>query len=258
MAAQAHLMDAVRLVRLLPDIVALCLEEGTDVEDYLSELEGEPKWEAWWRLVHTSLEVKKDNGDVPSILHTFKHGRQTLKEQPDRRFVFALIFTRSEIRFWLLDRSGALGSELVDIHTNPKTLIRIVVGLMTKSPSDLGWDPTMLQYVDGERKPSYNIPRTMKSRYHLARERKWSVMMPKPKPRYTTDTESKLKPAPVVADPNAEMEEFTLHRAIHLSRAEVIRGRCTRIWLAWLASDMGIDERERKVSSAHPLDGQPI
>ncbi|KAI0321251.1 hypothetical protein OF83DRAFT_1081058 [Amylostereum chailletii] len=197
--------------RLLPDIVALCLEQGTNVEEYLSDLKEGPKYEAWWRLVHTPLEVKKDLGYVPSILQTFKYGRQTLKEQPDRRFVFTLLFTRSEIMFWLLDRSGALGSELVDIHANPKTLIRIVVGLMTNSPSDLGWDPTMQQYIDGERKPAYNIPRTMKSKYHVAHERKWSVMMPKPKPHYSTDAESKFKPAPVVADPDAEMEEFILH-----------------------------------------------
>ncbi|KAI0924831.1 hypothetical protein AcV7_010428 [Taiwanofungus camphoratus] len=43
------------------------------------------------------------------------------------------------------------------------------------------------------------------------------------------------------------METFILWKSISLSRAEVIRGRATRVWKAWHEKDMGLPESEREV-----------
>lgn len=42
-------------------------------------------------------------------------------------------------------------------------------------------------------------------------------------------------------------KRFILYKALSLARAEVLRGRATRLWLAWLSEDMGKEQKDRKV-----------
>lgn len=42
-------------------------------------------------------------------------------------------------------------------------------------------------------------------------------------------------------------DRFILYTALSLARAEVLRGRATRIWLAWKYEDMEKDQKDRKV-----------
>lgn len=43
-------------------------------------------------------------------------------------------------------------------------------------------------------------------------------------------------------------EHFILYTALSLAREEVLRGRATRIWLAWKFADMKKDQSSRKVT----------
>lgn len=52
-------------------------------------------------------------------------------------------------------------------------------------------------------------------------------------------------------------ERFVLYTALSLARAEVLRGRATRIWLAWKFEDMEKDQKDRKVFR-HCLRLQPL
>ncbi|KAI0316351.1 hypothetical protein OF83DRAFT_1172958 [Amylostereum chailletii] len=219
----AHSVQSDFLEALRPDIVATFApdqDNGTTTEDC-----------AWWRLVHTPMEIKKRFGGKAAMLQLFNYVRQTLKEQPDRRFVFGLLFSRNCLTVWLADRTGVLGSSAFNIHTDPKRLITVIVGLLVKKPSELGWDPTMLAYVEDEDGrpmdpvPSYRLPRTKRADKSTttAYHRKWVVEMN----------------APGQEDQNnPKMERFLLFRAVSLSHAEVIRGRSTRIWLAWKWDDV--------------------
>ncbi|EIM86489.1 uncharacterized protein STEHIDRAFT_121423, partial [Stereum hirsutum FP-91666 SS1] len=42
-------------------------------------------------------------------------------------------------------------------------------------------------------------------------------------------------------------ERFILYKALSLARAEVLRGRATRIWLAWRVEDIEKEQKDRKV-----------
>lgn len=42
-------------------------------------------------------------------------------------------------------------------------------------------------------------------------------------------------------------KRFILYKALSLTRADVLRGRATRIWLAWISEDMGKEQKDRKV-----------
>lgn len=45
-----------------------------------------------------------------------------------------------------------------------------------------------------------------------------------------------------------DQEKFVLYHALSFARAEVLRGRATRIWLAWKFTDMDRPVKERKVN----------
>lgn len=46
-----------------------------------------------------------------------------------------------------------------------------------------------------------------------------------------------------------DQEKFVLYHALSLARAEVLRGRATRIWLAWKFTDMDLPVKARTVGS---------
>lgn len=69
----------------------------------------------WWRAIHSLIEVKKDEDD-PAALQLLRYIRSTLREQPDRRFMYGLVFARRSLTLWHVDRSGSLAAPPFDIH----------------------------------------------------------------------------------------------------------------------------------------------
>lgn len=69
----------------------------------------------WWRAVHSLIEVKKEEDD-PAALQLLRYIRSTLREQPDRRFMYGLVFARRALTLWHVDRSGSLAAPPFDIH----------------------------------------------------------------------------------------------------------------------------------------------
>lgn len=69
----------------------------------------------WWRAIHSLIEVKKDVDDS-AALQLLRYIRSTLREQPDRRFMYGLVFARRALTLWQVDRSGSLAAPPFDIH----------------------------------------------------------------------------------------------------------------------------------------------
>ena len=69
--------------------------------------------EAWWLRVCVIIEVKrKDDPDIVSrVTQLMTYVRQVLREQLDRWFVPGLLLTGTQLAVWVVDRSGALGTQ---------------------------------------------------------------------------------------------------------------------------------------------------
>ncbi|KAI0054947.1 hypothetical protein BV25DRAFT_1922240 [Artomyces pyxidatus] len=177
-----------------PDIVASFRASQTDAA-------------VWWRTVHIPLEVKRPSDAHAAAVQLLRYVRQALHVQHDRRFMYGLVFARRSLALWHVDRSGALASEVFDVHENPMKFIQIIVGLMYMDPVQLGWDPTMKMYIKDKGgnfleppRFSYEITPTKENtikQYETA----WLVSMNKP------GTEDEDEP---------EIEEFVLWRALSL------------------------------------------
>lgn len=50
-----------------------------------------------WRLTQTFVEVKKPIAVLPCLLQILKYSRQALYEQVDRRFIFGLVYARTQL-----------------------------------------------------------------------------------------------------------------------------------------------------------------
>ncbi|KAI0924109.1 hypothetical protein AcV5_010538 [Taiwanofungus camphoratus] len=223
---------------LKPDIVAVLNfpEPGPEVESKKSP----PK--APWSRIHVPMEVKKAQSDAPALLQLLGYQRQIFYESHDRRFVYGLVLAARNLYVYLADRSGVLGSEVFDMHTEPHKLIRVIAAIATLPASQLGWDTTMRAipkhalerpsvFSASASKPSYEHEYSKGNPVECY----WVVQMPMQK---------EGKPVEMQAD---VMETFILWKSISLSRAEVIRGRATRVWKAWHEKDMGLPESEREI-----------
>ncbi|KZV71162.1 hypothetical protein PENSPDRAFT_650916 [Peniophora sp. CONT] len=187
--------------------------------------------EIWWRMVQTILEIKKRGDTSLALVQLLRYIRQALCEQPDRRFMYGLVLAGKFLQVWHVDRSGAIAPKQFDIHKRPDLLIQTVVALLVKPPKDMGWDPTMLMYppvgpgtaTHVKPCPSYEIPvpqghsneAAVEAFYH----QRWLV---------SVSSED---------SPRAKPTEFVLFRVISWTDSEVIRGRATRVWHAWLKAD---------------------
>ncbi|KAI0047792.1 hypothetical protein FA95DRAFT_1678859 [Auriscalpium vulgare] len=226
-----------------PDIVATFKQAVT-----APARKGSPS-RVWWRSVHVPLEVKKAANADAAVIQIFRYIRQSLWDQPDRRFMFGLVFARHTLTVWHVDHSGALAGVPINIHENPLDFIRVIVGLAVKSPEALGWDPTMQIYFDATER----LPRRARASYtidpgDLADEgdlykTKWVVTLPKPD-WDPSAAKSDGKDNVGVEDGN---ERFVLFLALSLSRAQAIVGRVSRVWKAWKWMDMHLPIAERKV-----------
>ncbi|KAI0058868.1 hypothetical protein BV25DRAFT_1829618 [Artomyces pyxidatus] len=211
-----------------PDIVAT-FKNASDTSD----------GPVWWRAVHIPLEVKRRADPDAAALQLLRYVRQALKEQPDRRFMYGLVFAKYNLTVWHVDHSGALASTAFNVHLEPKTFIRVILGLVVQSPEDLGWDPTMLLYMEDDKgiplEPlaSYLVDQNeLPESSRNATETKWVVSVAMPG---------------TAGEDETELEQFVLYHGLSLSRGEVIRGRATRVWRAWKLSHMSRRVEERSI-----------
>jgi hypothetical protein len=186
-----------------------------------------------WCNICIPVEVKKANDGFPALPQLVGYARECLREQPNRRFIYGLTLCNTFIQVWLFDRSGARGSEQIDVHKvsilsllfqgltvsplqNPRALIRIIAGFAYMSNPRLGYDPTLVPHSRNDKSPARS---------------QWKVEM-------------------IVE--NNEAEELLLFEVISQAQAEVLCGRSTRIWKAWRMGEIGKSEAEREVCSAQP------
>ncbi|TFY59109.1 hypothetical protein EVJ58_g5990 [Rhodofomes roseus] len=125
---------------------------------------------------------------------------------------------------YLADRAGVLGSVVINIHEEPRLFIRIIVGISSLSLADLGWDTSMA--IIGEQK-----------KYTRSQVRRW-------KPRLSYEPKDGADYG--VMDERMT-EKFVLYKALNVQRGEVIRGRATRVWKAWLFDELTLPPEERRL-----------
>ncbi|KAF6760718.1 hypothetical protein DFP72DRAFT_756880, partial [Ephemerocybe angulata] len=70
--------------------------------------------------------------------------------QPNRNFIRTLLVTERSFRLVHYDRSGFYVSQLMDIHQNAHTFIRIVLGLSSRREAVLGFDTSIQWRCDPE------------------------------------------------------------------------------------------------------------
>lgn len=105
-----------------------------------------------WFVLLSIHEVKKE-GASPSeaILQLAQYARLIFRFQPNRRFVIASYIIGVKIYLVVFDRSGALTTQGFNVHRDPETFLRIVVGLLFLDRTHLGYDPTIVLDAEGRR-----------------------------------------------------------------------------------------------------------
>jgi len=167
------------------------------------------------------------------------------RESIDRSFVLGNVIACANMSVYLADRTGVLGSVVFNIHEEPRLLIRVIAGICTSSLADLGWD-TSMSVIREQQQYSRSEVRLLKPKFSYAvpwnpekEDYYWVIDMPKPKEgaKYGVMDEK-------------ETETFVLYKGLNLQRGEVIRGRATRIWKAWLLDDLWLPQEKRPVRPA--------
>ncbi|KAH8087144.1 hypothetical protein BXZ70DRAFT_899761 [Cristinia sonorae] len=175
----------------------------------------------WWLRVTTPVEVKPTDSkqhQTEGSAQLCRYMRQVLRAQLDRRFVFGLLLCNHKLRVFFCDRSGLLGSSTwIDIRERPEQFVQVIVGLSSLSPEKLGWDPTMHLRLQTEKDKLVFVPSTapnvkIEDYGSSAYETQWAIFMPN-------------------AHGSADGKWYVTTRALSLSRAEVMVGRATLVWL---------------------------
>ncbi|KAH9835356.1 uncharacterized protein C8Q71DRAFT_811995 [Rhodofomes roseus] len=164
-----------------------------------------------WSRILVPVEVKKQKREGPALLQLLKYMHMVFHEAVDRCFVFGIIIACANMSVYLADRTGVLGSSVFNIHKEPRLFIRVIAGICTSSLANLGWDTSMTDYY-------------------------WVIDMPKPK-----------EGAEYGVMDEKDTEKFVLYKAFNVQRGEVIRGRATRIWKAWLFDELTLSPEDRQL-----------
>ncbi|KDR76375.1 hypothetical protein GALMADRAFT_268015 [Galerina marginata CBS 339.88] len=107
-----------------------------------------------WLNIMVGLELKSGSSskDVGAALVQLINGAyMVFSSQDGRRFHIGVSFCLYDVRVYVFDRAGVVGSVGINIHTNPDTFIRLMAGLMLADLSKIGYDPTIIRTPDGRR-----------------------------------------------------------------------------------------------------------
>ncbi|KAG6883365.1 hypothetical protein C0995_012413 [Termitomyces sp. Mi166 len=130
--------------------------DAVETEEVLEKISKERKrvvglYQLWWMCIHIVYVIKVEKTEeerYSAITLLLVYMRQVLIEQLDRRFVLGFVLLFDELTLVLCDRSGVImTSTPIDIHSEPKKFVRIIAGLSSMSPAQLGWDTTMKIYL---------------------------------------------------------------------------------------------------------------
>ncbi|KAJ2912016.1 hypothetical protein MD484_g8397, partial [Candolleomyces efflorescens] len=80
------------------------------------------------------------------------YARQIFIQQPNRRFVRALVLTENKVRLFHFDRSGGMYTPFIDIHAEPEIFIRLVAGLNSHDENVVGLDTSFKWIYENGRK----------------------------------------------------------------------------------------------------------
>lgn len=105
-----------------------------------------------WKDCQVCFEIKKNKDEKESVLKQLQSSaRLTFGKQTGRRFVIGIYLRDDILGICLFNRSGRMSVE-VNVHDEPETLVRVVIGLLFVKDVHIGFDPTIYK------KPSESKP----------------------------------------------------------------------------------------------------
>ncbi|KAF6760898.1 hypothetical protein DFP72DRAFT_1003488 [Ephemerocybe angulata] len=94
--------------------------------------------------VATVFEIKRDaDANEAAVDRLAVYNRQIFFRQLNRLFCRSLLLTETQVRLLHCDRSGAYKTTSVNIHDDPCTFVRLVLGLSSQHEATLGLDSTV-------------------------------------------------------------------------------------------------------------------
>ncbi|KAF6760703.1 hypothetical protein DFP72DRAFT_1003338, partial [Ephemerocybe angulata] len=86
--------------------------------------------------------------DLDQAIQMGFYSRQIYLRQPNRNFVRSLVVTENSVRMLHYDRSGFYLTPFINIHHNPRTFIRLILGLSSPNETTLGFDTSIQWELD--------------------------------------------------------------------------------------------------------------
>ncbi|RXW12794.1 hypothetical protein EST38_g13062 [Candolleomyces aberdarensis] len=94
------------------------------------------------------VKLDADANELELLNEMTSFAKQTFIRQPNRFFVRSLAVTEQRMRLFHFDRSGAQYTPFFNIHSDPHTFIRLILGLSSTEERNLGFDDT-IQWTTG-------------------------------------------------------------------------------------------------------------
>ncbi|KAJ7165000.1 hypothetical protein C8R46DRAFT_1097851 [Mycena filopes] len=103
--------------------------------------------------IHGELKSNDSSSLQTAVLNQLLNGAYLMfSTQDNRRFIISLAFMGHTLRLFVFDRSGLVTTATFDIHTDPKTFVRVFTALMfTNDLAVLGYDTSIVETDDGVR-----------------------------------------------------------------------------------------------------------
>ncbi|KAJ2914983.1 hypothetical protein MD484_g5411, partial [Candolleomyces efflorescens] len=101
------------------------------------------------------IEIQVKDNELPvldQLAQAAIYARQIFLHQPNRRFVRVLGIIEHDMRLFHFDRSGAQYTPLLNFDDNPRTFVRLILGLSSPNEADLGLDTSIQWKVENGRK----------------------------------------------------------------------------------------------------------
>ncbi|KAF9476620.1 hypothetical protein BDN70DRAFT_923155 [Pholiota conissans] len=97
-----------------------------------------------WHNILATASIRSIESNHPETLTQLTYNAwMTFCSQDDRRFFLGVSFAGSKVRLCAVDRSGVVGSQAIDIHTQPDRFIHLLTGLVLGQRKDIGFDPNI-------------------------------------------------------------------------------------------------------------------
>ncbi|KAF5340958.1 hypothetical protein D9611_006035 [Ephemerocybe angulata] len=125
--------------KTFPDIAILATGPSFEIPDISKQFKKGIGYTNVASVFDAKLDREKGR-DEDQVGQMGVYCRQIFIQQPNRNFVRCLIITEKHVRVIHFDRSGVYITPFIDIHENPATFIRLVLGLSSLNEADVGLD----------------------------------------------------------------------------------------------------------------------